>query len=86
MGSISIKNQNNQEKLSSKIVNFLRNIEPVSGFQFRVVDPIARLCGEKTLAQAIGRALSQGVNLDKLQKEIDELEAMADTIERTSGN
>lgn len=86
MGSIQISDQNGKENPSAKIVQFLRNIQPVSEFQFRVVDPIARVCGEETLAQSIGRALSQGVNLDRLQKEIDELEAVVDASEKTSGN
>ena len=84
MRSTKINDQKDKEKLSAKIVQYLRNIEPVSEFQLQVVDPIARLCGEETLAQSIGRALSQGVNLYRLQHEINELEAIADAIEKAS--
>lgn len=85
MGSTKINNQKCKETPSAKFVLSLRNIAPVSEFQFRVIDPIARLCGEETLAQSVGRAFSQGVNRDQLQNEIDELEAMADAIEKVSG-
>lgn len=79
-----INDQKCKETPSAKFVLSLRNIAPVSEFQFLLVDPIACLCGEETLAQSIGRALSQGVKRDRLQNEIDELEAMVDAIEKAS--
>lgn len=67
-------------------LKFLRSIELLSTIQSRITDSIVRFCGVEMPAQAVGRALSQGVNIDRLQKEIDELEAMADAIGMSVGD
>lgn len=73
-----------QDKLTTRFIRFLRKIDLFPCFQFRIVDPIARACGEETSTQLIARALTQGIDREKLDKEIEELEAMADAIEQES--
>jgi len=79
--SFQADEQPSKDKGSTMALQFLRSIELVSVIPSRIIDSIVRFYGVETPAQAVGRALSQGVNIDRLQKEIDELEAMADAIE-----
>ena len=67
---------NKTGRLTSELAECLRSVNFGPEFQFQIVDPIAKLVGEKTTAELAAQALDQLVDLDVIAERIADLEEM----------